>query len=91
MGLVPNIGTKLGHGAVDTPNYGGVDDQTFLDLVDDQIQALLTGGAVKAWGEGDHKVEHMSITELYLLKQNLENRIAQGSGQMFVPVREIDQ
>jgi hypothetical protein len=68
-----------------------MDDQTFLDLVDAQIAALLSGGAVKAWQEGSHKVEHMSITELYLLKQQLENRIAQAGGGMFLPIREINQ
>ena len=69
---------------------GGMSDSELLDLVDTQIAALLSGGAVKSWEEGGHKVAHMSLLELYRFKQQLETRIAQAGGGMFLPVREID-
>lgn len=65
-------------------------DQELLDLVDGQIAALLSGGAVKSWEDGGHKVTHLSLTELYRMKQQLETRIAQAGGGMFLPVREVN-
>lgn len=67
-----------------------MDDQTLLALVDQQISALLTGGAVKSWSEGGHQVTHMSITELYGLKQQLENRIAQSTQSTCIPIVSRD-
>lgn len=65
-------------------------DAELLDLADAQIAALLSGGAVKSWKEGGHEVLHMSLTELFAFKQQLETRIAQASGGMFLPVREVN-
>lgn len=66
-------------------------DAAMLVLVDEAIAALLSGGAVKAWREGGHQVEHMSLTELYALKQQLETRIAQAAGGLLcLPIREVD-
>jgi hypothetical protein len=67
-----------------------VDDQTLLDLVDTQISALLSGGAVKSWGEGAHQVQHFSLAELMTLKRELEERIAQASVPMCVPIISRD-
>lgn len=67
-----------------------MDDAALLDLVDTQIAALLTGGAVKAWKEGGHSVEHMSLGELYALKRDLEQRIEQTSRGILMPIREVD-
>lgn len=67
-----------------------MDDQTLLDLVNAQIAALLSGGAVKSWREGNHLVEHMSIVELYGLRTELENKIAEAAGGMLMPIREVD-
>jgi hypothetical protein len=63
-----------------------MDDQTLLTAVDAQILALLNGGAVRSWNEGGHAVVHMSLTELYAFKTQLETRIAQASSSMCVPV-----
>jgi hypothetical protein len=63
-----------------------MDDQTLLDQVDAAILALLTGGAVKSWGEGQHRVEHMGLTELYAFKQQLETRIAQSTLPCCIPI-----
>lgn len=67
-----------------------MDDQSLLTLVDTQIAALLSGGAVKSWSEGGHLVTHMSITELYGLKQQLENRIAQSTQSSCIPIVSRD-
>jgi hypothetical protein len=67
-----------------------VDDQTLLDLVDAQISALLSGGGVQRWSEGGHAVEHMSLTELYKFKQQLETRLAQASLPMCLPIVSRD-
>jgi len=66
-------------------------DEDLLTLVDQQIAALLTGGAVKSWRDGqNHAVEHMSLGELRAFKNELENKIAQASGGMLIPIREVD-
>jgi hypothetical protein len=65
-------------------------DDALLVLVDNAIAALLSGGAVKSWGEGGHNVEHMSLSELMALKTEVENRIFSSSGAMCLPVREVD-
>jgi hypothetical protein len=67
-----------------------MDDQQLLDLVDTAIADLLGGGAVKSWGEGSHRVEHMSLTELYALKQQLETRIAYSTGPSCIPIVSRD-
>jgi len=66
-------------------------DEDLLTLVDQQIAALLSGGAVKSWRDGqNHAVEHMSLGELRAFKSDLENRIAQAGGGMLLPIREVD-
>lgn len=65
-------------------------DQELLDLVNAQIAALLNGGAVKAWKEGGHAVEHMSLSELMKTRNQLEQQIAQQSTGILLPVREVD-
>jgi hypothetical protein len=67
-----------------------VDDQTLLTAVDNAILSLLNGGAVQAWTEGGHQVQHMKLPELYALKQQLETRIAQATYPMAVPVVSRD-
>lgn len=67
-------------------------DAELLALVDAQIAALLSGGAVQEWSEGGHQVRHMKLGELMQLKRELENRIAQAAsgGMMCMPIREVD-
>lgn len=66
-------------------------DEDLLTLVDQQIAALLTGGAVKSWRDGqNHAVEHMSLGELRAFKTELENRIASAAGGMLIPIREVN-
>lgn len=67
-----------------------MEDSALLTLVDDAIAAILAGGAPKRWQEGSHQVEHMSLTELYRFKCELENRIAQAGGSVFLPIREVN-
>jgi hypothetical protein len=67
-----------------------VDDQTLLDLVNQQISALLSGGAVKSWGEGGHQVQHFSLAELMTLKRELETRIVEASTPMCLPIVSRD-
>ena len=67
-----------------------MDDATLLTLVDDAIAAILAGGAPKRWQEGSHQIEHYSLLELYELKRTIEDRIADSSGPIFRPVREVN-
>jgi len=90
-GWVPTVGMLLLRLGPAAANDGGVTDEAMLALVDTAIATLLSGGAVKSWKEGGHLVEHMSLMELYALKQQLETRIAQaGGGMMCLPIVEVD-
>ena len=66
-------------------------DEDLLTLVDQQIAALLSGGAVQSWRDGqNHAVEHMSLGELRDFKNDLQNQIAQAGGGMLLPIREVN-
>jgi hypothetical protein len=91
LGCVPTVGTSRLRLRTAAGNDGGVTDAAMLVLVDDAIAAILSGGAVKSWSEGGHSVSHLSLKELYGLKQQLETRIAQAAGGMLcLPIREVD-
>jgi hypothetical protein len=84
------FGTRLLRWWARAANDGGVSDAELLELVNEAIAALLSGGAVQAWREGGHQISHMKIGELMELKQTLENRIAMADGGMCLPILEVD-
>lgn len=54
--------------------------QEMLDAVEEAMQAILTGGAVKSYKIGDRELERMSLPELTALRNQLRAEIGNESG-----------